>query len=415
MAIAYRTRHADAVLSELFSQLPALMVLGPRAAGKTTTARNHASTVVRLDRAAEAAAFVSDPDAALRSFAEPLLLDEWQAVPGVLGAVKRAVDTDRRPGRFLLTGSVRAQLTADTWPGTGRVVPIHMYPLTQREVAGQPSGPDFLDLAALGDAGAFALPTPLPDLPEYLRLAVIGGYPPAVLSTSQRAREVWADGYLTQLLERDAVAVEDRDPGKLRRYFEALALNSAGLPQDRTLYEAAGIDRKTALAYERLLTNLHVLDLVPPWLPHRMSRLVKSSKRYLIDASMIAAALRLDHSAILRDGDLMGRVLDTFVAAQLRPELALSARRPRLHHFREANGRREIDALIELGGGTVVAVEVKATSAPRADDARHLSWLRTQLGDRFLAGVVLHTGPTAFRLAPDVVAVPIAALWGPRS
>ena len=116
---------------------------------------------------------------------------------------------------------------------------------------------------------------------------------------------------------------------RLRRYVEALALNSAGLADQSSLYQAARIDRKTADAYERLLVNLLVLELVPAWLSNRLSRLAKSAKRYLVDPALIGAALRLDVAAVLRDGNLLGRLLDTFVAAQLRPELALSRTRPR--------------------------------------------------------------------------------------
>src|SRR4051812_20869154 len=123
----YQPRLVDSLVDELFSQLPALMVIGARATGKTTSAERRAASIVRLDREAEATAFLADPDAALGGLAEPVLLDEWQAVPGVLGAVKRAVDADPRAERFLLTGSVRAQLENETWPGTGRLVRVAMY------------------------------------------------------------------------------------------------------------------------------------------------------------------------------------------------------------------------------------------------------------------------------------------------
>jgi len=125
--VNYKPRAADRLIRELLAELPALLIVGPRATGKTTTASRHAATIIRLDRPAEAAAFSADPDAALRGLDEPLLLDEGQAVAEVLGAVKRAVDVDPRPGRYLLTGSVRADLDAPTWPGTGRLVRVPLF------------------------------------------------------------------------------------------------------------------------------------------------------------------------------------------------------------------------------------------------------------------------------------------------
>jgi hypothetical protein len=123
-------------------------------------------------------------------------------------------------------------------------------------------------------------------------------------------------------------------------------------------------------------------------------------------------ALRLDSSAVLRDGDLLGRIIDTFVAAQVRPEAELTSSKPSLHHLRDKEGRREIDLIAEMTAGDVVAIQVKATAAPGAADARHLTWLRDALGERFLAGAVLHTGPRPFRLADRVLALPICTLWG---
>lgn len=413
--IGYLPRLVEERLSRLFAQLPAIMLTGPRAAGKTTLGRRHARTVVRLDRPAEAGAFRADPDAALRGLPEPVLLDEWQSVPSVLGAVKRAVDDAPGPGRFLLTGSVRADLQSETWPGTGRVVRVRLYGLTIREVLGHSAAPPFVDRLARATLAQFPLPPDPPDLRGYIELALQSGFPEPLLMLDEEARQAWLDGYLEQLLTRDIIELTNpRDPARLRRYFEALALNTAGLPEHQTLYGAAGIDRKTAVEYDRLLTNLFVIDTLPAWTSNRLSRLVKTSKRYLVDAGLFGSALRLDSQAILRDADLLGRTLDTFVLAQLRPEIEVSRLRPRLYHVREKEGRHEVDIVGELGTG-VVGIEVKATAAPSPGDAVHLAYLRDALGDRFLGGAVLHTGPRAFVLGERICALPICALWGEAS
>ena len=407
---AYFPRRIDALLARTMADHPAVMLVGPRACGKTTTAARLAASMVRLDRARDAEAFRADPDVALAQLAEPVLIDEWQAVPGVLGAIKRAVDDVPRPGRFLVTGSVRGDLDGETWPGTGRIVRLDMHPMTVGERQERPALEPFLDRIATD--GIVESPRDAPDLRGYLELAVAGGFPECALAASSSAQERWAESYVEQLLTRDVAQVDGaRDPARLRRYFEALALNSAGVVTEKTLADAAGIGAKTAAAYDRLLANLLVHEATPAWTSNRLKRLSRSPKRYLADVSLVAAALRVDAEGILRDGDLLGRVVDTFVASQLRAELELSRTRPRLFHLREEQGRHEVDLLAELGGRRVVGIEVKASSAPRAEDARHLAWLRDQLGDRFTAGVVFHTGPRTFRLGERIVAAPIATLW----
>lgn len=181
-------------------------------------------------------------------------------------------------------------------------------------------------------------------------------------------------------------------------------------PPHGTLYQAAGVDQRTADAYEGLLESLYLLDRVPAWSSNWLARLVKRAKRYIVDPALAMSAARVDRADFLRDGELLGRVLDTFVAAQLRPEVALRPR-TRLHHLRTESGRQEIDLIVDLGGGRVLAVEVKAGAAPSARDARHLGWLRDELGEQFVRGIVLHTGPKPFELGDRLWALPICALW----
>jgi predicted AAA+ superfamily ATPase len=383
---------------------------GPRACGKTTTAARYAKTIVRLDRPAEAAAFRADPDAALRSLAEPVLLDEWQAVPELLGAVKRAVDVESRPGRFLLTGSVRAELEHQAWPGTGRLIRLGMSPMTAAERLGNAEAVPFLD--RLSRQEPLATPGSPPDLRGYLELALQSGFPEAALSLSPAVRLRWLESYVDQLLTRDVLQMEaGRDPARLRRYFEAYALNSAGIVSHKTLYDSAGVNRKTALAYESLLTNLSVIEAVPAWSTNRLKRLVASPKRYLIDPALLQGILRIDENAVLRDGNLLGRVVETFVVAQLRAELTVAEARPRLYHLRQEQGRREIDLIAELGAERIIGIEIKADSAPGQSAASHLVWLRDELGERFAAGIVLHTGTRTYDLSERITAAPICTLW----
>jgi len=408
--IDYRPRLVDRLLDDLLAELPALFVTGPRATGKTTTAARRARSIVHLDREAEAIAFRADPDAAMRGLPEPILLDEWQAVPGVLGAVKRAVDTRPEPGRYLVTGSVRSDVEGELWPGTGRLTRIPMFGMTIREQLGLGSFVPFFDRVAAGEDLAAAVDTP--DLRGYVDLLLRSGFPEPTLRLAESPRRRWLDSYVEHLLTRDAEQVDrGRDPWRLRRYLEALALNTAGIVDDRTLFEAAGINRKTALAYERLLVNLAVVEAIPAWTSNRLKRLVLSPKRYVVEPALVGAVLGIDVDFVIRNGDLLGRLLDTFVAAQLRAELASASSRPRLYHLRQQQGRFEVDLLAELGGGRLIGIEVKADAAPSADSARHLAALRDRYPETFVAGIVLHTGPRAYRLGDRLAAAPISTLW----
>ncbi len=413
MAAEYCSRLADAPLQALLQEVPAVMVTGPRAAGKTTSARRLAADTLRLDDPSVAAAVAANPDAALRRAGEPLLLDEWQEVPQVLGAVKRAVDDDPRPGRFLLTGSVEADSSPGVWPGTGRIIRLVLHGLTQREVLGRTTGTGILEVLAKGDLEDVDTGQ-APDVDGYVDLAAGSGFPEPVLRMGAAGRSAWLDAYVEQVVSRDVRAAGQlRDPVRLRRYLEVLGLSTAGLPAGATLYEAAGINQRTADAYDSLLAGLYLLDLMPSWSSNRLSRLVKRPKRYLTDPALALAAARVDPATVLRDGDLLGRILDTFVVAQLRPDVEFRRPRARMHHVRSEGGRQEVDIVVDLGGGSIIAAEVKATSAPRAQDARHLAWLRDQVGDGFVRGVVFHTGPQPFELDERIWALPISATWAP--
>ena len=411
----YQPRIADAHLTYLLSEFPAVLINGARAIGKTTTASQHVSQLVRLDDPGVAAAYQADPDAALRRAARPVLLDEWQEVPGVLGAVKRVVDRDPTPGQFILTGSVRAELNNEMWAGTGRTVRMSMYPLIERELRDRSNLDQLSFLERLVTSGLddLTLPVVVPDIDGYIDLALRGGFPEvAYRSRSPRARAIWLASYIDDLITRDAAIFDSsKDPIKLRRYLSVLALNNAGLLSDATLYRAAGVNAKTAAGYDQLLRNLYVLDVVPAWANNRLSRLIKTGKRYMVDAGLAASAAGLTAQVILANSDLVGRYFDAFATAQLRPEVALTHPRPILHHLRVEAGRREIDLVIEVGASRIVGLEFKAGVAPTVGDAKHLIWLRTQLGQDFAAGVVLHSGPGVYELGDRIYAVPLCALW----
>jgi uncharacterized protein len=411
--LAYVERIIEPVLAEILGALPAVLVTGPRAGGKTTTCRRYATTVVALDRELEASAVRADPDAVLDSLEPPVLLDEWQAVPEVVGAVKRLIDGGSGTGRFVLTGSVRAEAVAESWAATGRVIRLTQWGLCERELAGLAGQRSFFDRVLDGELSAMR-PAAVPvDVRGYLAAALRGGYPEVALQPSADVRRRWLASYVDQLVLRDATLHdEDRDPHKLRRYLVALANNTAGVVEHKAIYDAAGVTRMSAQAYESLASALFLADHLPAWHTNRLNRLTRSPKRYITETALVGPLLGIDERSLLRNGDLLGRIIDTFVVQQLRPEAGACSTDVRLHHLRHEGGDREVDVIAEFADGRVIAVEIKASSAPKPEDGRHLEWLRDRLGDQVVATVLFHTGPRPFLMPNGVHALPISCLWG---
>lgn len=406
----YLRRFVDDFLDETMPHLPAFMITGPRASGKTTTALERAASVVRLDEPAVADIFRDELDRYLTRLDAPILIDEWQYVPESLGAVKRAVDTDTGSGRFLITGSVRARHMQNTWPGTGRFTPVKMYGLTQAERTGHLDAVSFIDHIFAGDLPNKTFDS-APSTRDYLNLAAQGGFPEsAVLPPALLSR--WHEGYIDELITRDvAELAEIKQPRQMLDVLKAAALNTAGLPQTTTLMEASGASRYVAEKYLSLLEELFIIDQVPAWQKNRLTRMVKTPKLHMVDTGLAMWLTETSPEAVEFDSGLRGRILESFVLAQLRPLMALSSQSVRALHFRDTNGDREIDLILESRGGVTVGIEVKASRRVSRRDARHLEWFRDRMGTSFKAGVIFHTGDYAGEIAERIWLLPICAIW----
>ncbi|MGH3442293.1 MAG: ATP-binding protein [Nitriliruptorales bacterium] len=408
----YVPRLVDELLRKRVRTFPAVLVVGPRAVGKTTSARRIVRSVARLDVPREAAAFEADADVALASFEEPVLLDEWQVVPEVLGAVKRAVDEDPRPGRFVLTGSVRADLDARAWPGTGRLVRVSLEPMVLSERMRADLGAARSRIDRLFDEGAGWLTGRRCSLglDDHLEAALAGGWP-QLLGLEHQDRVAWLASYVDQLITRDAQLVDGgRDPDRLRAWLRAYAATVATVTDDRSIYTSAGVAKATGESYGRLMEALLIARPLPAWWTNELKRLARRPKRHLVDAALLSVLLGMDARGALRTGS-HGQILEAFVASQIRALLATTREPTRAFHLRHLDGH-EIDVVLERADRRLVAIEVKATAAPRHDDVVHLRWLREVWGDRVAATLLAHTGPAAFDMGGGVIATPLGVLLG---
>jgi uncharacterized protein len=333
--------------------------------------------------------------------------------PEIMGAVKRSIDDSRKNKRFILTGSSRADLGPLGWPATGRIVRMSMWGLTMREIIGATGGRSVIDVLATGDPMQLSMPSDSPDQRGYVELALRSGLPDIALTASESARARRLSSYIDEIIRRESgLELDRKDPRLLRRYLEALAANSAGIAEHKTIFDAAQITRATAVTYDSLLEMLYVTEQVPAWRSNKVARLTSTPKRYLTDPAFMAPLLDIDVRVVMRDADLLGRIMDTFVVAQIRPELEVAKTRMKLHHMRVNSGNREIDLLLAGPRGQVIGIEIKASSTPQLSDAKHLLWLRDELGASFQCGVVFYTGRKPLRLAERIYALPICSIWG---
>ena len=421
--LPYQLRAVDQELDELLGGLPAISLEGPKGVGKTATAQRRAATVFAMDDATQRELLTADPQRLDRA-PTPVLVDEWQREPAVWDFVRRSVDRNPAPARFLLTGSA-TPTSAPTHSGAGRIVQLRMRPmsLTERALA-EPT----VSLGELltGRRPAVGGGTAL-SLVDYAEEIVRSGFP-AIRQLPPRARRAQLDGYLNRIVERDFPEQGHlvRRPDTLRGWLAAYAAATATTSSYNAILDAAtpGETNKpaktTTTVYRDVLSQLWLLDPVPGWLPSRsaFSRLGAAPKHHLADPALAARLLGVDVPALLDDsapdtpvrrpGPLLGALFESLVTLSVR--VYAQAAEATVHHLRTWDSRHEVDLIIQRADQRIVALEVKLSPSVSDDDVRHLTWLRGQLGDDLLDAAVITTGSEAYRRADGIAVIPLCLL-----
>jgi uncharacterized protein len=404
-------RKARGPLTEALSDTRVVTLNGARQAGKSTLARLAAqalpNALVRLlDDPATLRAARDDP-ADFVDHNGLLVIDEVQLAPELFRSIKVAVDTDPRPGRFLLTGS--AQVLAlrqlpDALPG--RMEIVELWPFSQGEIDRSPDG--FID-AAFARGPALSRTSALRKR-DYLERAVRGGFPEAV-RRSPRRRTAFFDSYLTSLIERDVkeLAAIERQ-GDLRRLLAMLAGRSGGLLVPATLAGESGVPRTTLNRYLELLTAVFLIKQIPAWSAGQTHRAIGTPKLAFVDSGIACYLLGQDATRLGEPDGAAGPMMETFVLMEVARQLTWSSERARLYHYRTKD-RVEVDAVLETPDGRIVAIEAKAGATIRAEDLAGLRHLAQRLGSRFVAGYILYTGQQTLPFGDRLRALPVDALW----
>ena len=399
------------VIREAMTDTPVVCLLGPRQSGKTTLVRQlePERAYVSLDDNNYYQIAISDPVEFITGLPNEVTLDEVQRAPMLLPAIKRAVDEDRRPGRFLLTGSANLLLLPQVTESlAGRMEIIQLQPLTEAEKMRQPGR--FLN-ALLEDAFNPAIRSEMETADQTLAERLIaGGYPEPLTRPPVRARQ-WRRQYLRTIIERDVQDIARvRDSHELSRLLELLAVRSAQLFNLSSLSNALGLHRETVEHYVSVLERLFLVRRLPAWHRNTGKRLIKSPKVHLLDSGLAATLADLRADDWINKRERMGRLLESFVVQQLIAQMAWTDPDLKFWHYRDKD-QVEVDAVITRGRKTW-GIEVKAATTLNPKDGKGLTRLADYCGKDFKRGILLYTGKDILPLRDKrLLAVPVSELW----
>lgn len=411
------TRAIQSELVQALRDRPVVFLSGPRQCGKTTLVRHVAIQVLgadylTFDDLGTLTSARSDAEAFIRDIPGPIVIDEVQRVPEVLLPIKASVDRDRRPGRFLLTGSASLSVVPQiALELVGRVEVLPLRPLAQVEI--ESATGNFVD--ALFAPAPLALEPGVRTEADVAQRIRAGGFPEALATKRADRRHVWFAAYVATLLQREVrdLAEIERLP-KLPDLTRLVAARTGTLLNHAELARATLLPQSTLNRYLALLEGVHLCARVPAWSTNLGKRVVKSPKLFMLDSGLATHLVGAGETDTTTLPDPRGQLLETFVLGELERLASWSRTKPRIYHYRTHSGS-EIDFVLEDRGGRCVAVEVKAQRRIDTRDIAPMKSLVADLGERFVRGVVLHLGDSVLPMGDRIQSVPVQALWQART
>jgi uncharacterized protein len=407
-------RNVEPLMLAGLADSPVVLLVGARQTGKSTLIQSPAfqkdnRRFITFDDASILSAAKADPAGFLNSYPEPLALDEVQRIPELFLAIKAAVDRNRAPGRFLLSGSANVLFlprVADSL--AGRMEVITLWPFSQGEIEGVREG--FIDAVFSAKLPGIKPPQKWDERKEIRQRALSGGFPEALTRTNTERRNAWYGSYLTTILQRDVRDISRiEDLTVMPRLLTILAARAGALLNTADISRNSGIVQTTLKRYLSLLETLFLFEELPAWATNVGKRYVKMPKTFLSDTGLAAYLLHLTEERLDEEPALGGALLENFVGMELRKQAAWSREHPQLYHWR-THGQQEVDLVLEAGG-RLVGIEVKAGTTVTAGDFKGLKALAADAGRHWVRGIVLYTGAEMLPFGENLVALPISALW----
>jgi predicted AAA+ superfamily ATPase len=408
-------RHIAPLLTDALTDTPVVLVNGARQSGKSTLVQSLpgpagvARQYLTLDDAVVLSAAKSDPAGFINALQGAVTLDEVQRVPELFLAIKAAVDRQRQPGRFLLTGSANVMLLpgiADSL--AGRMEVLSLWPLSGAELADSP-GLNRADALFMGDWSALAVPPC--EREELIARLLAGGFPDAVARTSQRRREAWFDAYAQAVLMRDVRELANIEQlTEVPNLLHLLATRSGTLLNLAEISRSARLPQSTLKRYFALLEMLFLVVRLPSWERNPGKRLVKAPKVFLPDSGLLNHFMAATLASLAAKPGLPGGMVETFVLAELLKHLAFSRQRLTLWHYRTQTNI-EVDFILENRLGQITGIEVKASATVDGKDFKGLRHLQETEPAIFQRGVVLYAGREVVPFGEQLWAVPLSVWW----
>lgn len=401
-------RHLDSLLRDALQDTPAVLINGPRQCGKTTLVRQYEGNMAyfSLDDPALLAAVQADPLGFVKRL-DRAIIDEVQRAPQLLMALKLVIDRDRRPGRFLLTGSANLMALpqiADSL--AGRVDILTLLPLSHSELARRPN--DFLSQAR---EQKWSLTPLAPHQPiDMAQQVLAGGYPEMQQRATPARRQAWARAYMTTLIERDIQDIAQIDQTSQIPQLLSIAAELSG--QLLNLSQIGGqisMNGKTVDKYLGILEKLFLVRRLPAWSRNELSRLIKAPKIHFLDAGLQSTLTRLTPELIVTQRTRFGATLETWVYAELLKLLSITPETWFLSHYRDKD-QVEVDFVLESPLREIIGIEVKAAASVQLSDFKGLRRLREIVGAQFVTGIVLYDGTHALPFGDGLWAVPLNRL-----
>lgn len=408
------SRHITGAVGEALEDTPVVLITGARQCGKTTLARQLASegaatpwAYATLDDPATLSAASASPASFIEDLGPKAVIDEIQRVPELFLTLKRQVDRERTPGRYLLTGSANVFMLPRLSDSlAGRMEALPLWPLSQGERENRREG--FVD-------GCFQVRFPESgdplEWPALLDRIVQGGYPEPMQRPSPSRKQAWWTAYLASILERDVRDLANIEGlREMPRLLEVLAARTGGLLNFSEMARTAGIPTSSLKRYVGLFRALYLHIELPAWFRNLEKRLIKAPKSYINDTGLLCHLRGVDARALGADRNRAGPVLENFVIMEIIKQIGWSECKPRPFHFRDVSGA-EVDLVLETRDGKLVGIEIKSSSHVDSSYFRGLRTLARLAGPDFIRGIVLYSGTERLAFEDRLLALPISSIW----